>query len=671
MRQIEGPQGIPGGGALAPAPLTTVTAISAFRPPLLDLDVLPSLVAGRRARYTAAIVNRGGHEVEARLTITPGDPGLRAVIEPCKLVLGPGQAAHAMVQLRPRRPQLLRRDRQRTARVRVHALDGSVAAARQVIFVQQRLLPPWVGLLILALLAGAAFAATRVPERVTVPAVEGASDVAMAEQVLRGAGLRLDPRLRSRTTEGVTPGTILDQIPAAGARVRSGDRVSLLAAVGSKRVVTPALDGETPARAAAILRAAGLVAGPALPEGAPPAAVVASQLPAAGSRIPAGTAVTTFVSASKSGAAAGGVAPELAAASGGQPVAVPAIDGRRVTEYTHAVAAAGLVPNVERTVDPRPPGTLVGVRPRPGQHVAAGAAVRILVAAGVPQLAYDSGDVLRVFDPRAGRTVKEASPPSGKAVEPSWSADGRRLLYRVGRRLLLVSARLSDRGRVVYEGKTKYASATFAPAPADGLVALVRRTGDDGDLCFGRIGERALRPRCVADKRWDLGRQISWRSGGRELLVFGVLRSEPGHFGILRYRSSKAFSADPHNWRGELVTDTSVLGRGAISAAYSPSGSQVAVVANVGLRRFQVFVTGAGALREFDAPALPLRGCEVAWRPDGHELAVVQSDDECGRPVGQIVRVDPARPRQTITVSNGGRHPGYQPLTYAGPKGVS
>ncbi len=672
MRRIEGPQGIPGGGSLAPAPLTTVTAISAFRPPLLDLDVTPSLAAGRRARYTALIVNRGGHEVEASLSITPGDAGLRAQITPSTLVLGPGQAAHAVVALRPRRPQLVRRDRQRAARVRVHARDGSVAAARQIIFVQQRLLPPWIGLVVLAVLAAAAFGFTRLPERVTVPGVEGASDVATAEQVLRGSGLRLDPRLRSRTTLGATPGTILDQIPEPGARANSGDRVSLLVAVSSKRTVTPALDGQTPARAAAILRAAGLVAGPVLPEDAPAGAVVASQLPAAGARVPGGTAVTTFVSTSKAGATPGGAAAEAQiAASGGTAVTVPAVEGRDLTEYVRAIAAAGLVPHVERTVAPQPPGTLVGVRPLVGQHVAAGTSVRVLVAAGVPQLAYDSGDVLRVFDPRAGRTVKEASPPSGRAVEPSWSPDGRRLLYRVGRRLLLVSARLADRGRVVYDGKTKYASATFAPAPADGVVALVRRSGSDGDLCFGRIGQAPLRPRCIADKRWDLGRQISWRHGGRELLVFGVLRGDPGHFGILRYRSAKAFSSNPHSWRGELVTDTSVLGRGAIAAAYSPSGSQVAVVANFGLRRFQVFVTGAGSLRDFDAPALPVRGCEVAWRPDGRELAVVQSDDQCGRPVGQIVRVDPERPREAITVSSGGRHPGYQPLTYAGPKGVS
>src|SRR5436305_6550300 len=123
MRQIDEPLGNGGGGALIPAPLTTVTAIAAFRAPQLDLDVLPSLAAGRRARYTAVLVNRGHFEARARLSITPGDDGLRAVITPSEFELAPGQAAHAVVQLRPRRPALLRRDRERGARVRVHAPD--------------------------------------------------------------------------------------------------------------------------------------------------------------------------------------------------------------------------------------------------------------------------------------------------------------------------------------------------------------------------------------------------------------------------------------------------------------------------------------------------------------------------------------------------------------------
>jgi hypothetical protein len=289
----------------------------------------------------------------------------------------------------------------------------------------------------------------------------------------------------------------------------------------------------------------------------------------------------------------------------------------------------------------------------------------------VPGLAFDTGAVVRLFDPRSGRTVREASPPQGTAVEPAWSPDGRRVLYRVGRRLILVSARLSERGRVLYEGRDKFAAAAFAPSTSAGVLALVRRTGSDGDLCFATVGADDLRPRCAADPRWDLGRQIAWSPSGRELLVFGVRRGHPRQFGMLRYRSARPFSADPRDWHGALATDASHPGRGVIGAAYSPSGKNVALVTNIGLRRFQLLVTGSGDLRASGARALPLRACEAAWRPDGGELAVVQSDDACSRPIGQIVRVAPGSPRHAVTVSSGGRHPAYQPLTYGGPRGVS
>ena len=649
--------------------VVATTARAPARPPLVDLAIDPSIAEGRRATYTAVLTNRGTREAHARVSVLPEDDRLHTLVAPTSVVLAPGETQQAVVMLRPRRPQLWRGEREHDVRVRVHGPDGTELAGRRVIFVQRRVLPIRVLALILVLIAAAAVAATVLLDRVEVPTVEGATDVATAERALRAAGLRLDPRLRSRTTASARPGTILDQIPAPGARVRSGEQVSLLVAVGARRTLTPSIDGRTPAQAAEILRAAGLAAGPVLPEDASAASIVASQLPVAGARVPVGTAVTAFVRPARAGEG-GQPAGSAPAAEVAEPVKVPAIDGRSVTAYANAVAAAGLVPRVVRTVSRDRTGALVDVQPPPGRSLAAGERVRLLVSAGSPQLAYDTGDVVRIFDPRLGRTVREASPPLGAAVEPSWSPTGRRLIYRVGRRLMLVSARLGDRGRVVYEGRTKYAAATFAPAPADGVVALVRRTGGDGDLCFARVGAGELRPRCTADKRWDLGRQISWRRGGRELLVFGVLRGKPRQFGILRYRTSRPYSTNPADWRGELATDKST-GRGAIAAAYSPSGDRVALIANTGLRRFQVFVTGARDLRDLSTRALPVRGCELAWRPDGRELAVVQSDDACSRPVGQIVRVDPQRPRETVTVSSGGRHPSYQPLTYAGPKGVS
>ena len=637
----------------------------------LDLQVQPAIARGRmRARYRAVVTNSGSATVQAGLSVASGGGRLRADVLAPVVELAPGERYGADVVLRPRRPQLLRGETQHTVVLRARGEDASQAATRQIVFLQDRLAPLWLIALLVVIVGAGAAAVRLLPDRVSVPVVTGAPDAATAERALRRAGLQLDPRLRSRTAPGVRAGTILDQIPAPGARAERGDRVSLLVALGARRSVVPALAGQSQAHAAAVLAGAGLSTGPVLPAGAAETSVVASQLPAAGARVPAGTAVTLVVRPARRGEPP--VRPGTGApAPGGAPPVVPAVKGRNVSDYASAVVAAGLVPKVIRAVDPAPLGTLVRVRPQPGVLARAGEHVRLLVSAGVPHMAFDTGRVVRVFDPRTGRTLREAAPPQGRAVEPSWTPDAKRVLYRVGGRLLLVSARLAQRGRVLYDGKTKYAAATIAPAPADGVVALVRRTGGDGDLCFAQIGAGRLAPRCTADRRWDLGRQISWRRGGRELLVFGVRRGRPGTFGILRYRSARPFSTNPAHWRGTVVTDTSETGRGAIGAVYSPSGRNVALITNSGLARFQLLVTPAGDLRVPSRRALPVRACEAAWRPDGEELAVVQSDDACTRPVGEIVRVDPRRPRATVTVSSGGRHPVYQPLTYAGPKGVS
>ena len=636
---------------------------------MLDLQVQPSIAAGRRrVRFAAVVTNTGSGAAEVTLSVGGGEGAIVARIVPPRLLLDPGQTRAVDVTLRPRRPRLVGQELSRTLTIRARGENTAAPALRGIVFVQQRLVPLWVLAVGVVLGAAAAAAVTLLPDRVTVPAVTGAPDVATAERALKSAGLQLDPRLRSRTSADVAPGTILDQIPGAGTRGERGDRVTLLVAIGSRRAITPVLAGQSPARAALLLQAAGLTVGPQLPAGAPArAVVVASQLPAAGARVPAGTAVTLIVRGATP-AEAGSAATE--AAPSGR-AAVPSFDGQSVNAYLRAVALGDLVPNVVRTISPEPLGTILSVSPRPGLELAAGDKVRVNVAAGVPDLSFDTGKVVRIFDLRNGRSAHEAAPPQGNAVEPSWSPDGRRVLYRVGRRLLLVSARLAGSGRVVYEGTTRYAAATFAPAPAEDVVALVRRNGGDGDLCFGSIGQSKLRPRCIADPRWDLGRQISWRAGGRELLVFGVRRGKPGTFGMLRYRSTVPFSTDPADWRGALATSTSVSGRGVIAAAYSPAGSSVALVTNVGLPRFQVRMTTPGALLRPSAPSLPVRACEVAWRPDGGELAVVQSDGACSKPLGQIVRVDPDAPRSTTSVTSGGRHPSYQPLTYAGPKGVS
>lgn len=659
----------------APPPPTALAPLAQFT--ALDLQVRPSIAGGRRrARFVAVVTNPSSMSVYVRLAVVCEGGTTRGLVAPAVFELAPGAQRAAGVELRARRPRLFGSEVERRATIQARGHDKAPVTRRSIVLVQARLVPFWSVLVIAALVAAAAVGTTLLPDRTTVPRVEGLSDVAAAQRALAAAGLEVDPRVRSRAVASAVPGTILDQIPDPGSGAERGEHITLLVAVSARRAVVPNVEGVPLGRAIALVRAAGLSAGTVLPAGAPPEAVVASQLPVAGRRVAAGTVTTLFAGA---GAGAAPVAADPAAAprapapapASGDNATVPRRDGERAAEYAQAVAAAGLTPQIVRAVAPAPLGTLIAVRPAPGTELAPGASVRLVVAAGVPRLAFDTGaGALRLFDPSSDRTVRQATPPEGSATEPSWTADGRRVLYRVGRRLLLASASSSSAGRVVYDGATRFAAAAIAPTLETGVVAMVRRSGADGDLCFAALGGGDLQPRCARDPKWDLGRAISWRADGRELLVFGVRRGRPGSFGILRYRSATAFSADPRDWSGAIATDISQKGRGVIAGAYSPSGRSVGLVTNVGIERFQVLVTPAGELRDPSARPLPVRACELAWRPDGHEIAVVQSDDACSRPLGQLVRVDLARPRQTVTVAGGGRHPAYQPLTYAGPKGL-
>jgi hypothetical protein len=98
------------------------------------------------------------------------------------------------------------------------------------------------------------------------------------------------------------------------------------------------------------------------------------------------------------------------------------------------------------------------------------------------------------------------------------------------------------------------------------------------------------------------------------------------------------------------------------AVAVDPSGRRLALVTSHGRERFQVALTTPDDLALERAKVLPLQGCDVEWRPDGAELAVVQSDNGCRNIRSRIVRVAPARPRELTTVVLRGRDPAWQPI---------
>ena len=157
---------------------------------------------------------------------------------------------------------------------------------------------------------------------------------------------------------------------------------------------------------------------------------------------------------------------------------------------------------------------------------------------------------------------------------------------------------------------------------------------------------------------------LSWAPNGTSLLATGQPFDGRGTpFGVLRATTKVAFSASARDWAvGRRLATPDAGDQGVRAAAYSPGGRQVALVLGSAERGFRIAITDPRDLRLRHADVLPVAGCAVAWRPDGRELAVLQSGDACERTDGAIVRVNPADPRLLSTVTLRATAPAWQPV---------
>src|SRR4051794_11122955 len=96
---------------------------------MLDLQVQPSIAAGRRrVQFSAVVTNTGTAPVEAWLSAGGIDDAVLATISPSRLLLDPGQTRSVDVVLRARRPRLAGAELPRTVTVRARG-DGPGAVA--------------------------------------------------------------------------------------------------------------------------------------------------------------------------------------------------------------------------------------------------------------------------------------------------------------------------------------------------------------------------------------------------------------------------------------------------------------------------------------------------------------------------------------------------------------
>ncbi len=198
--------------------------------------------------------------------------------------------------------------------------------------------------------------------RVRVPNVIGLTEQTAAGR-LKLAGL--DPVATSAPSATFASGTVFAQTPSVGRILKKGSRVTITVSSGPARVALPSVEGLSAAQAVDTLRRAGFQprtktrASASVAEG-----LVIGTEPAAGTRLPVGSAVTVLVS------------------SGPAPIRVPNTVGQPRLAAESAISTAGLAVGTvtQQVSSSQTPGTVLSQSPAAGSSLRAGGKVNLVVA---------------------------------------------------------------------------------------------------------------------------------------------------------------------------------------------------------------------------------------------------------------------------------------------------
>jgi beta-lactam-binding protein with PASTA domain len=667
--------------------------------PYVDVasELRPERRSGRlKARYLLTVRNRANARTEVALGAEDTDGECQFRFAQPSVAIEPGNAIECPFTCLPPRQIWLGRTLERRFEVvatPVGAAQPAPLPPRVATFRQRPWLPWWLAIVVPIAVALVVAIVALLPKQATVPNVKGAANVFAAQKLLNGAGFQLAPRTTAIVDPAKQPGTIADQAPRAGAKAKRGSVVTVAVYTGSGRVAVPSVLGATPGLADQALRASQLSLGAVNPQPLNPAGRIRSQIPLPGTKVAAGSAVAVFMAPAGAGAAtagpkrsggggstaalaataAGAATPAalaaVAAQAGNGPIAIPALRGDP-TQAAGKLSQLGLVPVPTKRLATAPVGTLAGTVPPAGAKVAKGAQVDLLISSGSPQLAYDDGNAIHVIDPTTGKKSGTVPAGAGPTVEASWSPDGTHLVESQGGRLVLVQPNAPGAAPFALTPPTPGIldlNPSFAPTTKALILAFVQRSSNGARLCFATIGKFALNADCTAAPGWDLGGQVDWSPDGSTILVLGS-RNRGANFGLLAFTSNVPFSTHAADWgHGTLQTNASVAGQGVFAGAFSPDGKRMALVSNIGSSDFHLYVVPAGTFSPSPAQQLPVRACQVSWRSDGQELAVMQPDGLCDpTATGTIVGVDLSSPRMPTTLATRGAHPEWQPAANGG-----
>ncbi len=470
-----------------------------------------------------------------------------------------------------------------------------------------------------------------------------------AKAALTAAGFTLGRPLNDAADPAAK---IANQIPVPDSLEATGAAIDVVFAETAVTGTTPTAPGTPTAPATP----------PPVPGGAPPPATTPAApgtTPAApGTPAPAGAPVPIPTPS-------GTPAPQASPPTPGGGVSVPALTGRSQAEAADALAGLGLVPGVLSAVSPdAPAGTVVAQDPAGGTEVAAGATVTITISRGYPAVIHDQdGDIVRV----GGATGEPVQPlAASDEIEEQASASFATPLiaYRRGKQGSTPGVAPNGQIWVLDPADPRSARPLTdegfddrrpAISPDGKVIAFVsNRSGktDDYDLCFVGIDATQAAPRCVADRDRNVSRP-AWSPDGRSILLTA---SQDTQTELQLLTSSVPSSGNPSDWVDQgLVTDGMHKDRKTdqvLSSAFSPDGTKVAFSANWNSNTFTLWLVDvANGVIGTQAQQQPfVAACELAWRPDGGELAITQRNSTCDER-GRIVRVSPATPNDQTLIS--------------------
>ncbi|MHC4598132.1 MAG: PASTA domain-containing protein [Planctomycetota bacterium] len=200
-----------------------------------------------------------------------------------------------------------------------------------------------------------------------------------------------------------TPGAVFSQNPAAGRKVKKGSTVALELGAEPEKVAVPNLAGKPLANAKSLLTKAGLTTGSVTQvPGKGKVGAVVGQKPAAGAKVPKGSAVALEVGAEKK--------PAL--------IPVPNVVGKKLADAKSVLEKAGLVPGkVTQALGKGTPGVVFGQKPKAGTQVAKGLIIDLEVGAEKSPALVPVPNVVGKTLAQAKAALTKAGLAAGKVTE--------------------------------------------------------------------------------------------------------------------------------------------------------------------------------------------------------------------------------------------------------------